>query len=142
MSGILAGGRSVRFRAGGASMQPFLRDGDILLIAPLSRPLRAGDVAAFTVPPVGELLIHRLIGARKGELRFKGDGVCFLDPPVRRENVLGLVRAVERNGREVRFANRLGRKPAALASRFGLLSAVLAVRWRLRKIIASSRADV
>jgi hypothetical protein len=136
---VLARGSRVRLRAGGASMQPYLRDGDILIIGVPTRPLKIGDVAAFTAPPDGALLIHRLIGVRDGSLRFKGDGVRFVDPPIRAEDVLGIVLTVERAGRKVRFAGRKGRRFAAFASRHGLITAALAVRWRLKKIFAPER---
>jgi hypothetical protein len=120
-------------------MQPYLRDGDILLIGAPARPLETGDVAAFTAPPDGALLIHRLIGVRDGIMRFKGDGVRFVDPPVRTEDVLGIVLSVERVGRKVRSAGRKGRRLAAFASRHGLIAAALAVRWRIKKIFAPRR---
>ncbi len=138
---VLARGSSVRLRAGGASMQPCLRDGDILLIGAPARPLKTGDVAAFTAPPDGALLIHRLIGVRDGSLRFKGDGVRFVDPPVRGEDVLGIVLFVERSGRKVRYAGWKGRRFAAFASRHGLITAALAVRWRIKTFFASGRTD-
>jgi hypothetical protein len=121
-------------------MQPNLRDGDILLIGAPSRPLATGDVAAFMVPPDGALLIHRLIGVWDGSLRFKGDGVRFVDPPVCTEEVVGIVLSVERAGRKVRYAGRKGRKLAAFASRHGLIAAALAVRWRIKKIFRPGAA--
>lgn len=138
---VLARGSRVRLRAGGASMQPYLRDGDVLLIGAPARPLKTGDVAAFMAPPDGALLVHRLIGVRDGSLRFKGDGVRFVDPPVRAEDVLGIVLSVERAGRKVGFAGRKGRRFATFASRHGLITAALAVRWRIKKIFAPRRAD-
>jgi hypothetical protein len=142
MREILAGGNTVRLRVGGASMQPCLRDGDVLIIGTPDRPLETGDVAALAVPPDGALLVHRLIGARDGILRFKGDAVRFVDPPVRAEDVLGIVLSVERAGRKVRFAGRKSRRLAAFSSRHGLLAAALAVRWRIKRVFASGREDV
>jgi hypothetical protein len=74
---ILAAGRPVRFRVGGSSMLPNLRDGDVILVGPPGRPYIRGDVAAFITRPEGPLLVHRLIraGAYKALLavrwRFK-----------------------------------------------------------------------
>src|SRR4030042_2785426 len=63
MRGVFDKGSSFRFKGKGYSMSPFIKDGDVLTIAPLqgSSP-RFGDVMVFTHPTTGKLVIHRLIG--------------------------------------------------------------------------------
>jgi hypothetical protein len=63
LTGVVQRGHTFRFRAGGGSMFPFIRDGDILSIVPLSadRPARLGDVLAFDRGggDYAHLVVHR-----------------------------------------------------------------------------------
>ncbi|MCX6559338.1 MAG: S24/S26 family peptidase [Candidatus Aminicenantes bacterium] len=141
MRGILAEGRSVRFRAGGSSMRPHLRDGDIVLIGPVARPYEIGDVAAFAGSPEGALLIHRLVGIQDAAFRFKGDSAKFFDPPVPRDDVFGIVLSVERRGRSVRSAGRKGKRLAARLSRVGFFAAILSAGWKAKRLLGRRRTD-
>lgn len=138
---ILAAGRPVRFRVSGSSMLPNLRDGDIILVGPPGRPYERGDVAAFITRPEGPLLVHRLLSVAGGVFRFKGDKAARFDPPVAAEGIIGLVLAVERRGRSVRFGSRGGKRLAAGLSRVGAYKALLAVHWRIQRLLGRRRAD-
>jgi signal peptidase I len=100
---LLSSGRTVRMRAQGWSMRPFLRDGDVVEIAPApASALKRGDVAAFITPEsnLPSITIHRFLrrdGA--GQLHFQGDAFSTPDPPVPESALLGKVVARERNGR-------------------------------------------
>ena len=51
MRSILEKGISFRFKAGGSSMIPFIRNGDIVTVRPYrGAPIQKGDVVAFTNP--------------------------------------------------------------------------------------------
>ena len=100
---ILARGALLRFRAQGDSMRPFIRGGDILVIAPIEgEQARAGDAILFRQG--NRLLVHRLLG-RSGEggntLILKGDAHLRPDRPLGADQVLGRVTALERAGRTV-----------------------------------------
>ncbi len=138
---ILMTGRPVRFRVSGSSMLPSLRDGDVIRVGPPGRPYERGDVAAFVTRPDGPLLVHRLQAAAGGLYRFKGDNAARCDPPVAAEGVIGLVWDVERGGRPVRYGGRGGRRLAAALSRAGAFRAVLALRWRILRLLGRRRAD-
>jgi len=138
---ILAAGRPVRFRVSGSSMLPNLRDGDIILVGPPGRPFERGDVAAFITRPEGPLLVHRLLSVDDGVFRFKGDKAARFDPPVAAEGIIGLVLAVERRGRSVRFGGRGGKRLAAGLSRAGAYKALLAVRWWIKRLFTGRRTD-
>jgi len=101
---LLASGRAVRLRAYGWSMRPYLRDGDLVEIAPVeARSLRRGDVAAFVQPreKTASITIHRYLGRRNETLLFQGDAFPIGDPPVPGSALLGKVIARERKGRRV-----------------------------------------
>jgi hypothetical protein len=120
MREVLAKGKPFRFRARGLSMSPFIKDGDVLTVAPLGTAPRAGDVAAFLHPATGRLVVHRMIRKRVGRYEFKGDNAHEVEGGVGLERILGIVTSVEREGREVGLARRAGRALAGL-SRTGLL---------------------
>ena len=47
LADLLASGQTVRFTAPGHSMHPVIRHGDVLLVDPLDRPVRAGDILLY-----------------------------------------------------------------------------------------------
>ena len=112
---ILGGGNTLRFRARGGSMWPFIRGGDCAEVQVAdAASIRRGDVVLVRTGS-GRLLVHRVrwIG-RAGEevaLWTQGDALAKPDPMIRAAQVLGRVVAVERGGRHLR----LGRAPLHLA---------------------------
>ena len=120
MREVLAKGKPFRFRARGLSMSPFIKDGDVLTVTPLSAAPRTGDVAAFLHPATGRLVVHRLVRKRAGRFQFKGDNADEVERDLAPEGILGLVVSVERAGREFRLPRRAGVAVAGL-SRAGLL---------------------
>jgi signal peptidase I len=106
----LAGGLSVTFRAGGDSMRPAIRDGDVIHVAPASAAdIRVGDVVLCRVG--SRLLAHRLVAVTEdadGErwLHLRGDAKGGCDAPVRDADVIGRVEAVWRDGSTRRVVDR------------------------------------
>ncbi len=86
----------------GFSMHPFIRNRDVLTIAPLiNRPPRTGEVVAFTHPVTGRLVIHRVTAKKGGRWLLRGDNSLKADGLVGSGDILGSVVRVERQGREV-----------------------------------------
>ena len=134
---ILRRGESVRFRAGGISMHPFIRDGDVLTVSPLAHGRsRLGDVVAVRQPGADRLLVHRVVAARPGRVVTRGDAAHSDDGPVPGGCVLGVVTRVERGAHEVTAGRGPERRVLALLSRHGLLTPLvagtrkLAAGWR------------
>src|SRR2546427_346981 len=104
---VLRGGHRVRFRAPGWSMHPTICHDEIITVAPLGRaPVRTGDVLLYRQGRTA--IAHRVIQVRSSsggaaELVLRGDAAAVSDRPVRLEQVLGRVQAVERSGRRVRL---------------------------------------
>ena len=91
-----------RFRAKGHSMNPFIQDGDIITISPLSGDLpHIGDIVAFIHPEKGKLIVHRVIRKMDGSFLTRGDGLQWDDGNVPIENILGYVTRIERNKEEI-----------------------------------------
>jgi hypothetical protein len=100
-------------------MAPFIRDGDVLTLAPRSGGrLRLGDIVAYVNPADGKIAVHRIISRRAGKVTIKGDNVPAPDGTFAEDCVLGIVRRVERDGRVVRPGFGIaGRAIAGLSAR-------------------------
>ena len=123
LEGVLSRGVPFRFRAGGSSMAPFIRDGDVILVSPLRDDSPGvGEVVAFLHPETEKLVVHRVIGRREAGCLIQGDNAegrtADLVSP---RNVLGRVTRVERGGRNVRLGLGPERLAIAFLSRAGLL---------------------
>jgi signal peptidase I len=93
-------GISTRFVARGGSMSPWIRDGDLVTVAPLESAIaRVGDVAAYRRSGSDRLIVHRLVRRSKGAWIAQGDRLPAPDGPVADAEILGIVARVERRGR-------------------------------------------
>ena len=138
MRGVLAKGASFRFQGKGFSMSPFIKDGDVLTIAPLQGSCpRFGDVVVFTHPDTGKLVIHRIIGKKKSTYRTKGDNSPEEDGIISREAIMGRVTNVERNGKYVSLGLGLDRFIIAFVTRNGFLPLLNPV-WRFVRFFMRS----
>ncbi len=112
-------GAILRFQARGASMSPFVKDGDILCIAPLTKH-RAGTgrIVAFIAPGKQSFTVHRIVAHTRGHYLIKGDNHgSSSDGWVPAASLLGVVRRIERNGVPIRLGLGFERYLIALLSR-------------------------
>ena len=132
LKAILDKGARFRFRAKGFSMSPFIKDGDIITVSPLTGgTTRSGDVVAFIRPKIKKLVIHRVVGKKKDYFHIKGDNIPNIDELIPGINILGRVTRVERNGKEVFLGLGPERFLIALLTRTGLISQLLTPFWKL-----------
>jgi hypothetical protein len=123
---LLARGGSLRFKAKGYSMSPFIRDGDVITVAPISpAKLCWGDIAAFRRCGTDHLTIHRVVGVQDDSFLMKGDNAPHIDGLIPASEVLGRVIKVDREGRRLRLGLGPDRALIAILSRAGLLPVVL-----------------
>jgi hypothetical protein len=128
---VLERGAAFRFRAMGGSMYPMIENGDVLTLSPLGgRALSPGDVVGFLHPGHGGLRVHRVVGRRKGACLVQGDGVTEPDGWIPRENILGRVTEITRQGRRIHFGLGPERFAIALANRWGALREIARWMWR------------
>lgn len=128
---ILDKGKPFRFEATGSSMSPFVRDGDVITVSPLSDlSPRLGDVVAFIRPENEKLVVHRVVGKRDGFYLIKGDSTTNYTDVIPGANILGRVSRVERNGKRVYLGLGPERRLIAFLTRKELLWLLLPV-WRL-----------
>lgn len=128
-------GKPFKFKAGGWSMAPFIRDGDILTLSPslISFPQK-GDVVGVVDQFTKKLMVHRIVGIKNGRYQIKGDGADKEDPGTFDLNgIYGHVTKIERDGKPVRFG--LGPERSVIA----ILSRVPILMWLASKAIGLRR---
>lgn len=126
-SDLLRAGNALRFRAHGGSMQPLIRDGDVLLVRPVdSGTVQVGDVVLFHGGP-GHVLVHRVIRVqvtRQGRwFTVQGDALSQPDGDIPESHVFGCVVGIERGSVHLGLQRPLMRalaRAAVLRSRWGL----------------------
>jgi hypothetical protein len=124
-------GLPFRFMAGGLSMSPFIKEGDVITISPISpKGPRLGDVVPVFFPDTGRLLIHRVVARRGRFCLIRGDNTLEPDGIVPATGISSRVVEVSRDG--VRRSLGLGsdRIIVALLSRWNLLTPLLFPLWR------------
>jgi hypothetical protein len=138
MQAVIGKGLPFRFRAKGSSMFPFIRDGDIVTVAPLGQSLPpVGDVVAFIRPSAGDLVVHRVVDRRTDACLMRGDSAtCGPDGWIERASMLGGVTRVEHGGRGARLGMGPERRVIAALSRHGLLWPLVSALHRvLRPVV-------
>jgi hypothetical protein len=142
MKAVHEKGRPFRFSAGGYSMAPFIRDGDVITVSPLAAGAPGpGDVAAFVHPETQRLCLHRVLSVSNGRFLIQGDNLPEKpDGMIPREALVGRVTRVERAGRRVRLGLGPERRLIAYLSRCGGLAVIR--RWAGPLYACFSRSHV
>jgi signal peptidase I len=129
---VVSKGVECRLQAKGYSMSPFIKDGDMITISPVSGSLpRFGDVIAFIHPKTEKLLIHRVVWKIGDACLVKGENALEPDGLIKKENVLGLVTKVERKGKRIFLGLGPERFLIAFLTRTNLLLPILRPVWRV-----------
>jgi len=138
---VLDQGIPFRFRATGFSMLPFVRDGDVITLAPLAGTSPSlGDVVAFLHPDSGKLAVHRVVGKQGDSVLVRGDNTEKPDGLVPTADLLGRVTRVERDGRRVYLGLGPERCLIAFLTRRGLFLSLALPVWRLLRPIVPRRS--
>lgn len=133
---VLSRGRSFRFLAPGASMSPFIRDGDVITLVPFDATTCApGAIVAFVRPESGRLIVHRVVDVAGDRCRIQGDNNSVEDGDFPFESIIGTVACVERAGRTVNFGLGPERALIALLSRRRWLTGCMSAARALYSVI-------
>lgn len=95
----LAQGKNVRFSPKGVSMLPMLRQGkDTVVLSPLPERLKKYDLPLYQRKD-GQYVLHRVVKAGE-KYACMGDNQFFQEPGLDHGQMIALVTAFTRNGRE------------------------------------------
>lgn len=140
MSVVLAKGGNMRIRATGGSMLPFIRNHDVITIAPLSQSkIRLGDIVAFINSKKEKnihLRIHRVVKLiSNGTFLIRGDNSSsHPDGIVPMDQILGKVIKIERDSRIIPFGMGFERRIIAMLSKQNFLVPFLNWIRRIKRI--------
>ncbi len=124
---LLRQGKNVRFRAPGLSMNPAIREGETITVAPISPfDIKRGDILLYLVGK--KVIAHRVVRITREKsdstshtptqsptlnplliFTLRGDASAICDEPVEAQQVLGKVVSVERHGRNIDLYSRKAR---------------------------------
>lgn len=128
LEALMSLGRHTLVPVTGTSMRPTLVRGDVVEVGPFHGLPRAGQIVLARLR--GALVVHRIVRIERANgrrvYRMRGDAEPGLDPGLLREDLLGRVRAVVRQGRRLEIDDR----PPALRRQM----VRLALRRRLRRL--------
>lgn len=135
---LLEEGKSLRVRADGYSMYPFIRPGSLITIEPYAESdvPAEGEIVAWKRGQT--LIVHRLVAIRKEGTEFisRGDSCRFSDAPLVRDQLAGRVLKVEDAKGKIRTGAALISKPCYLYNRtlVMLITLLIRIRRKLMKI--------
>lgn len=130
---VMKGNHVLKIPAKGHSMDPLIKDKDIITISPVSKcRIGHGDVVAFIRPSDERLVVHRIVWKYKNIYDIKGDNLNVADRSIPRANIIGKVTKIERRGNDNVICLGRERYFIAFLSRFGILSLFIAA---LRKVL-------
>lgn len=85
----------------GCSMRPLFREHkDIVVIRPLARPLKKGDVVLYPDKNGTQYILHRIMRFKGDTLVIRGDNNLFTEY-IPRENIIGILVEFYRSGKHV-----------------------------------------
>jgi len=140
MQAVLSKGASFRFQARGWSMTPFIRDGDVVTVAPASKVNPSvGRVVAFIQPDSGRLVIHRVIDRQGTAYLIQGDNASGQpDGLVPAPAILGCVTRVVRSNRRIYLGLGVDGTIIAVLSRNGLIQKIVSRLRALKHLLKKS----
>jgi hypothetical protein len=141
LAAVVERGAEFRFTARGASMYPFIRDGDAVTVSPLGvRPPRVGDVVAVRNVGAASLVVHRIVAQDGARYTTRGDNAGGADDSVPYSDLLGVVTRVERRGHDGRLDRGPAKRVVAILSKRGMMAPLSARAGRIVAPLRDRRA--
>lgn len=135
---LLEQGRQVSLVVTGSSMAPFLADHrDTVYLNPVTDPLRPGDIVLYQRAN-GQYVLHRIVGIHQDAYDLLGDNQTVVERGIHRNQIVGLVTAVNRKGEILRPGDKkwdffAGMWRHMVPFRHGLIRMASGVRKTIRK---------
>jgi hypothetical protein len=93
---------SVPLIISGNSMAPFLTHGrDTVYLSRLTQPPKRGDMVLYR-RDCGQYILHRVFRQREGVYEMIGDGQLVVEPGIRADQIIAIVKTVRRKGKLLR----------------------------------------
>ncbi|MBQ3226278.1 MAG: S24/S26 family peptidase [Clostridia bacterium] len=102
---LIRSGAAVRLTVTGNSMYPMLRDREDTVIIKACSELRRLDVPLY-IRDNGQLVLHRMIGKKKGTYTMCGDNQLRKETGITKEQIIGVVESFVRKGKTYSCTNR------------------------------------
>ncbi len=137
---LLAEGKTIKVTAGGYSMFPFLRKGDMVYINKCkTSEYEPGDIVVFKTPE--KFIAHRILSInKKGSsltIISKGDSLIKYDTKVIKEQLLGKIIRVKRKGNYIDLTSGWSKRKAKIIA--FLSPGFIPVFWVFWNIVAVKR---
>lgn len=85
----------------GPSMRPMLRQHkDVVVIVPVTRPLKKYDIPLYMTTYKDDLVLHRILKVRENDYVIRGDNTYFYEY-IPKENVVGVLKEFYRDGKHI-----------------------------------------
>ncbi|MBN1381365.1 MAG: S24/S26 family peptidase [Deltaproteobacteria bacterium] len=81
-------------------MWPFVRDGDIIELGAPEEPLLVGSIVLAELADK-QFVLHRIIKCKDARLTICGDNCSKPDDRFFKDNILGVVSSIKRNGKKI-----------------------------------------
>ena len=82
----------------GDSMNPVIREGNLLVIEAVKKPLKVGDVPLYKRDS-GQYVLHRIVKIKNGKYMMKGDNRDFIEKGITDRHIIGVLTQIVRDGR-------------------------------------------
>jgi signal peptidase I len=111
----LNAGDQIQFNVTSNSMQPIMQIGDIIVAEVVNASvIKPGDI--IVIRRMEDFLTHRVICITKDGWLTKGDNNLMMDPNVKKDRLIGIVKEVHKNNQKIVLeSTRLGRVKGLLA---------------------------
>lgn len=96
---LLAEGKSVRIKAKGRSMEPFIRDGRDEIV--LSAGIQARKGCIILARTGESIVLHRVINIEGNAVTLMGDGNLYKTESCLREDIIAVATRIVRRGKEI-----------------------------------------
>lgn len=120
----------------GDSMMPLIKQGrDLLVIEPISAPLRRGDIPLYKRDS-GQYVLHRIISCRRGKYKICGDNRVWVEKGIEDRHMIGVLTGLIRGGKEIPIREAEGKLYRFYMTR---LFAFRYIKYRICTLFCKSR---
>ncbi len=129
VNSLLSEGKRVKIHAKGRSMNPFIQEVDIIVLAPPEKIVN-GDIVLARIENK-RYVLHRIIKKKNDIVWLMGDGNLFGSEQCSLDNILGVAESIIRNGQKHSLRSV---KDQGLAHVWRMLLPFRRMAWKLKHL--------